>query len=853
MESGQRRNEDWRYTPPGSYWDEAVRPSGMPRRHWRALAVALGRMGPGQFNRRWQAGQHLIQAHGITYNVYGDAQGKERPWSLDPIPLVLERREWAGLESALIQRATLLNRILADLYGEQKLIHERRFPAALLYSNPNFLRPCFGIQPAGGVFLHNYAVDVARSPDGSWWVISDRTQAPSGIGYALENRLVSARTLPSVFDQCHVRPLNRFLGQTRDALVAMAPNRRNNPRVVLLTPGPNNETYFEQSFLARHWGFPLVEGADLTVRDNRVFLKTLAGLEPVDLILRRLDDAFCDPLELRGNSLLGVPGFTQAVRSGHVAVANALGSGLLETSAHMAFLPGLCRHLLGEELRLPSVATWWCGEDGPRRYVAEHLEELVIKPAFPRPGQNAEFPSSMDAPARQKLAERIAADPEQFVAQEQVALSTAPVRTDTGLTPRHIVLRMFAAWDGQSYTVMPGGLTRVSMEARSEASSPIVSMQLGGGSKDTWVLGGAGEEQAPAFAAFTRKNADLPAPAPMELPSRVADHLFWLGRYTERVEAGVRMVRALLPGLSGERDFGQTASLESAMQLLAGLGYLPENFAAASLAQQRWQVGQVLSGLVYDPSRSSSIGWNLRNMRRVAWPLKERLSQDTWRVLQQLETEFSGTPPVHQELRLVAQMSLLDRIVVVLSAFSGLLMENTTRSHGWRFLEIGRRLERAWQTIDLILAALVQGPFDIEPAATTLLQIADSSITYRGRYFTEFKTEYVLETLMADESNPRSVGFQLATLVEHMRGLPGYQQGTPGHDEIPLPLVMAERLLVSFRGLAIDDLAARDAEGNLAALDQLIRKLQGNLYDLSELLAAHHFSHLTVSRLTAAP
>ena len=314
-----------------------------------------------------------------------------------------------------------------------------------------------------------------------------------------------------------------------------------------------------------------MEGADLTVRDNRVYLKTLAGLEPVDMILRRLDDSFCDPLELRGDSLLGVPGLVQAVRSGTVAINNSLGSGLIETSAHMAFLPGLCRQLLGEELRMPSVATWWCGQEEPRRYVLEHLDHLVIKPAFPRFDRNAEFPQFMDAAAREKLRRRIEAQPEQYVAQERVALSTAPVRTDTGLAPRHVVLRVFAAWNGRSYTVMPGGLTRVS----TEDTSLVVSMQLGGGSKDTWVLGGfeeVSEVPLPPQVSIDayRSNGNL--------PSRVADNLFWLGRYAERVESGVRLVRALLPALSGEEDFGRAASLETAVHLLTGLHYLlPED------------------------------------------------------------------------------------------------------------------------------------------------------------------------------------------------------------------------------------------------------------------------------------
>lgn len=414
------------YMPIEGHWDEALLESGYPRRPWRRISVALGRMGFRQLSSRWRTGQQLIQANGITYNVYGDPQGKERPWLMDPIPLVIGEDEWAHIERAIMQRATLLNNMLADLYGPRKLIHNRQIPAAMLFANPNFLRPCSGIQPPGGVYLHSYAADLARSPDGKWWVIADRTQAPSGVGYALENRLVSARTLPSVFNICQVRQLNRFFEVQREALLQMAPhsiaNRRRGPRVVLLTPGPHNETYFEHSFLARHWGFPLVEGADLIARDDQVFLKTLAGLEPVDLILRRVDDDFCDPLELRGESLLGVPGLLQAVRAGNVVVANALGSGLLETPAHMAFLPGLCRDLLGEDLRMPSVATWWCGQEAPRRYVLEHLDALVVKPAFPRFGKKVEFPALLDRAGRADLARRIQANPGQFVAQEQSTL-----------------------------------------------------------------------------------------------------------------------------------------------------------------------------------------------------------------------------------------------------------------------------------------------------------------------------------------------------------------------------------------------------------------------------------------------
>jgi len=844
------------YVPHEGHWDEALLPSGFPRRHWRQLSVALGRMGARQLTRHWRTGQQIIQTNGVTYNVYGDPQGKERPWLMDPIPLLLAQNEWAQIERAIAQRATLLNQMLADLYGPQKLIHTGQIPAAMLFANPNFLRPCFNLKPPQGVYLHTYAVDLARSPDGKWWVIADRTQAPSGMGYTLENRLVSARTLPSIFNMCQVRPLNRFFEVQREALLRLAPqtkvNSRRSPRVVLLTPGPHNETYFEHSFLARHWGFPLVEGADLIARDSQVFLKTLAGLEPVDLILRRVDDGFCDPLELRGESLLGVPGLLQAVRAGNVVVANALGSGLMETPAHMAFLPGLCKDLLGEELRMPSVATWWCGQEPALRYVLGHLDEVVIKPAFPRFGEKVVFPAMLDKAGRADLARRIQANPGRFVAQEQVALSTAPVRTEYGVAPRHVVVRVFAAWDGESYSVLPGGLTRVSTADK----SLVVSMQLGGGSKDTWILvsekaseKGSGNTLDPAQRAAALGTA-IPRGAG-ELPSRAADNLFWLGRYTERVEDNVRLVRTLLPGLSGEADFGRSASLSTVTQLLSNMNYLAEEFPSSSLAQQRWQLQRLLTGMVYNPSRSTGIGWNLKQIRRVAWPLKERLSQDTWRVLQQLDLEFSGTAsPGQSDQTFITEINLLDRAIVTLSAFAGLLMENTTRGYGWRFLEIGRRLERALQTSNLIDAALARTEVkedsgEAESCMEVLLQIADSSITYRTRHLTEVRADYVLELLLADEGNPRSVAFQLVELLGHIQHLPGRETDESASPEHRL----ISKALGSIRQAWMSDLAKRDEEGKLSALGELMQQVRATLYDFSEALTARYLSHLAQSRL----
>jgi uncharacterized circularly permuted ATP-grasp superfamily protein/uncharacterized alpha-E superfamily protein len=822
------------------HWDEALTPSGFPRRHWRDLAVAIGRMGPEELNRSWQNGQQLIRANGTSYNVGGDVHGSERSWPLDPIPLVIAEHEWAEIEQAVIQRATLLNAVLADLYGQQQLLHERRIPPALLLANPNFLRPCHGIEPRAGVFLHSYAADMARTPDGHWWVTSDRTQAPSGLGYTLENRLVTARTLSNVFTSCRLRQLARFFDVRRDALLNLAANHQSTPRIVLLTSGPHSETYFEHSFLAGHWGFPLVEGADLAVRDNRVYLKTLTGLDPVDLIVRRLDDSFCDPLELRGGSVIGVPGLVQAVRSGNVAIDNALGSGVVESPGYMTLLPELCRDRLGEELRMPSLETWWCGQADSLQYVLEHLDNLVIRPSFPRSHRQMEIPSSMDAAKRENLIGRIKAQPERFVAQEQIALSTAPVYTESGIDTRHLVLRVFAAWDGNSYTVLPGGLTRISREGR----SPAISLHDGGGTKDTWVPGGSEE---PVTVSRPLPGLIAAHPSWANLPSRVADNLFWLGRYAERLEDRVRLLRALLPALSGEEDFGGTATLESVVRLLIGLEYLPPEVSSATLGEQLWRVQRLLAKMVRDESRPISLGWNLKQMRRVALNLKERLSADTWRVLQQIESDFSKSMPTAPNQRYASEMDLLDGAIVTLSAFVGLVMENTTRGPGWHFLEIGRRLERARHMADLLQAGVAEAPGEIEPYLRILLYVADSSITYRTRYLTALRTDLVLDLLLVDESNPRSVGFQFASLLDHLEKLPEH-----GHTASSIEKALVTRALHSVRDTPMAELSRRDKQGQLGALAGLLQQLKGDVYDLSDALAAHYLSPVVSPRFVSS-
>jgi uncharacterized circularly permuted ATP-grasp superfamily protein len=428
-------------------YDELSADGVTPRPHWIHLMESLREIGPEELGRRWSRAERRIRENGITYNIYSDPLGANRPWRIDIVPLLISADEWRFIEAGIIQRAQLLSLVLEDLYGSQDLVAQGHFPAALLYANPAFLRPLVGVPVPAHSYLHMLAVDLARSPDGQWWVLADRTQAPSGSGYALENRTIVSDVLPNLFRTSNVLRLAPFFRAQREALTSLS--QRNNPRIVLLTPGPLNETYFEHSYIARYLGFTLVEGADLTVRDRCVYLKTVDGLEQVDVILRRVDDSFCDPLELRSESLLGVPGLVDAIVAGNVKVANALGSGLIETAAVMPFLPGLSRHLLGEKLKLPSVATWWCGQEYALDWVLNHLDSVVVKPAFPSLGMEPVFGAELPKAEKGKFAEKLRAHPHEYVAQEQIALSTAPVWDNGRLNSRGLVLRTYVLNTGR--------------------------------------------------------------------------------------------------------------------------------------------------------------------------------------------------------------------------------------------------------------------------------------------------------------------------------------------------------------------------------------------------------------------
>jgi uncharacterized circularly permuted ATP-grasp superfamily protein/uncharacterized alpha-E superfamily protein len=818
-------------------FDESDAAADPPRAHWQSLLDSLQRLGRHELASRWESGRRILREHGVTYNIYGDPQGMDRPWDLDLVPLLISAEEWSHLEAGLIQRNRLFNLILADIYGgSQRLLRDGFIPPELIYGNPAFLRACRGLPVPGQVYAHLQACDLGRAPDGQWWVLADRMQAPSGAGYAWENRTVISRVLPKEIRDCKVQRLGGFFRQQREMLLNLAPGGSQQPNVVLLTPGPHNETYFEHAYLARHLGFALVEGADLTIRDRRVFLRTIEGLQPVDVIVRRVDDSFCDPLELRGDSFLGVSGLLEACRAGNIVVANALGVGLMESPALLAFLPGICRHLLDQELRLASLATWWCGQAEEQEYVLNHLEQLIVKSAFAAAPQ-VQLPGHPPGCARTpqecaSLSERIRAFPGRFVGQERMKLSQAPVWAEGRLTARSIVLRAFVANGGGGFAVMPGGLTRVSRNP----DDLVVSMQSGGGSKDTWLLSNgapARTERAPAV-----RDSPLLDRAPAGVPSRAADHLFWLGRYTERLAQLLRALRCLLGRVSGENGSESHAEFNELAELAVHLKLASGNQKTGLPAGE---LSEMMLRLLYHQEESGGVRDLLARIRLSAAAVRDRFSGDMWRVLGRLEMD--GRTRLGR-LPLTAATALIHRLVLDLAAFEGMEMENMTRGFGWRFLDLGRRLERGLAMLRLLGAAAqvrTRSAAVLEP----VLEIADSAMTYRRRYFAAPAWPGILELLLQDISNPRSLSFQIQALREHARMMAIDLNASGAQPEHELLTTLAGQL----RALNLKDLAAQMAQGNRQPLLNLLEGWNQNLSALSDQVTSRYFS-LTAPRVS---
>ncbi len=828
---------------------------------WTRFFNFLGGDGFDDLNHRKTNLQRQIRDNGVTYNVYADANGPQRPWSLDLFPLVLSAQDWAQIETGVRQRARLLERILADVYGPQQLLGLGLLPAALVQGHPGYLRAMHGVAPAGGSFLHIAAFDLARGPDGRWWVVSQRTQAPSGLGYLLENRLAISRLFPEAFRELKVQRLAAAYKALIDGMKAASPARRSGEesRIVLLTPGPYNETYFEHAYLARYLGLTLVEGSDLLVRDDKLYLKTLQGLEPVHGVLKRLDDEFLDPLELRSDSTLGVPGLLQAIRAGNVLVTNTPGSAFLESSALLGFLPALSRHLLDQPLAMPSLATWWCGEQAALQSVLPRLKECVIKPTYPGAGSHSVIAQTLSSRQLDEWAGRLVRRSEDYTVQAYLPLSQTPTWQGQRIAPRSTMLRVFAVADGAgSWQVLPGGLARLA-----GVNAKIASMQQGGSSADVWVVSAPPAPAGASSASATHAAAAVPAGAePGAAPqvwtrhrhkpavtSRAAENLFWLGRYTERTENAIRMAQLTLQALNGEDQSSQPL-LAWLSEMAVKNGLVMDSVPAATQARRVFERSLIAS--LADTEQAASVGYSLRALKGAASAVRERLSQEQWHVIMQAEADFfsrcaSFSGPEHPssqalEYSSVEALAALESASGFLAAMTGAQTDRMSRDDGWRLLSTGRHIERLNTLAAALILGFETGAVHDEGGFGAMLALFDSTITFHAQYQQQRDIPALLDLLVLDRDNPRSLGWVTQTLRGRLARL---AENTAGQAQ---PVPDLTQALPDPGSWILSELCSPAAG---AAQDQAYASLLAQLerccdaaFELSDLLSRRYFSHV---------
>lgn len=785
------------YAPTPGVADELFDGNGVMRPVWRPFVEKFLALDPAEIPQRFERGNQYLRDAGVYYRQYSNDALAEREWPLSHIPVVLHESEWAGICDGLRQRADLLEAVMADLYGPARLVAEGHLPPELIAGNRHWLRPMVGVQPRGGHFLHFLAFEIGRSPDGSWFVLGDRTQAPSGAGFALENRMATGRIFPESFPRDHIHKLAVFFNEFRSALEALAGRGESGPRrAAILTPGPANDSYYEHTYIARYLGLSLLEGEDLLVQNGQAMVRTIEGPQPLGALWRRMDAGFVDPLELTPDSQIGTPGLMEAVRLGNLAMVNALGAGVLETRALMAFLPQISQVLTGAPLAMPNIATWWCGAAAERAHVRANAAQMMIGPAMA-----VNLPFDLDAAtalggqfrsgAETSIADWLEAEGGALVGQEAVMLSTTPAWREDGVgtgsvRPCPMTVRVFAARTAQGWQFMKGGYARIGAEGDATA----LGMQRGGAVADVWIVS---DRPVPPVTLAPRPEGKFRRTIPGTLPARAADNLYWLGRYVERCEDAIRIIRAYHLRLAA------TGSAEDPR--LERLG--------AFLAVHGFDIAQPVPEALLQ---------RLDAARACASKVRDRFSTDGWLALKDL------AKTAHQMVQTARPGDDTARAMGVLlrkiTGFSGLVHENMYRFEGWRFLSLGRALERA----DALAALLIQFTDEDAPEGSLDLavEVADSVITHQRRYRVRTNRDTVLDLLVLDANNPRAILFLLNGLKDLLDALPEAEvAGRPGE---------VLRALLPLRS----QLSVIDPD---AVTPEMLQRIRADLFHLSDLVS----------------
>lgn len=829
------------YQPPPAVYDEHFDSFGNLRPDWGPLNQSLCQIGPGGMEHRWRQIRRMVRLNGSAYSAYGDPTVREKHLQLDPLPNLIPSVQWSGIESALKQRATLLNLMLADLYGPRKLLTDGVLPPDILFNHPHYQLPYHDLPTPGGRHLHFYAAELIRSPSGAWWVVADRTDSPGGSGFALENRIVISRSFPSVFHQYNVKRLAPYFIALREHLTRLAPRNTENPHIAILSAGAGSASYFEDSFLARYLGFTLVEVNDLCVRSGKVMLKTLGGLAPIDVIMRRLQGNSLDPLELGGGAP-GIAGILQSIRDKNVAVVNAPGSGLVESPIFMAFMPRICKALMQTDLMLPGVATWWGGEPGSLELILDRIDEINLLPAFRqrsmagRPNrknsqsENPKFvrPETISREARIELVKK---NPHDWVGQEKVSRSSAAVWQDTGFQNGFISMRTFLTASENSWHDLPGGLTRVSEFQHQSIRNPFED----GGAKDSWVL----SDKPVDPTSLLRQTGEFVKPTRSQgsLPSRVADNLCWLGRFLERADSAARLLRAVVARLTGETDPSDLIELPVLIRTLALSGQIDSGYAIKQFSAKLPALEDSLPLYTLDHSDSNSLRWKVDQVVSLAARVRERLSNDAWRIVQEMSDDFASSEPKNCDL--ADLLDITESLIVNLAAFGGLANDSMTRTHAFRFLTIGRRLEHSMQITKLIKHCFAQQEAVPGELLEAVLEIGDSGMTYRSRYYANLQMPAVLDLLLIDETNPRSLAYQLLKLTKNLELLPGNSEMSPESTDQRLAI----ESLNSVRNADVVKLCESNSDGERIALQRLTETIEHNLPMVSTSISNRYLVH----------
>jgi len=820
----------------GSSYDEMWDKNGLVRPHWQKFMKQLDSLGGQTLEKCRQEAKRIFRENGVSYNVFGDPHGHQRTWELDPIPLIISSDDWSEIEAGLVQRAELMNLILSDLYGQRKLVQQGLLPAELVFGHEGFLRACDQFRQPTGMQLNDFAVDLARGPDGRMWVLRDYAQSPAGIGYALENRTVMTRVLPQFFQDGHIHRMSFFFRTLRAGLAALPTRRKDQPRIVVLTPGPYSELYFEHAYLASYLGYPLVQGDDLTVRDGNVWLKTLDGLQPVEVIIRRLNDRFCDPLELAEDSLLGVAGLLQAARQGNVVIANPIGSGVLENPGFIPFLPAIARYYLGSELKLPAAATWWCGQQKEREHVLANLHRIVIKPIYRTFNSQAVFGPMLSKAQLDELRQNILTRPHLYVGQEQVSFSTAPCLIKGRIEPRHTAIRTFVTAHEGRYHVMKGGLAR----AARDRGMAVPSRHFDNISKDTWVIASRPERHVSLW--LQPGDDELAVERSGILASRAAENLYWTGRYAERLEGTARILRTVINQMNRAEEAGDETHKKQIRLLQQSLTAVTETFPGflGDTPMTDAESEAELRSVMVDENRLGSISNLLGQLTSSAYMVRDRWSIDNWRVLDGIKNHWRNVQS-NPHSHIISAEYELDEMITSLAAFMGLNMESMTREPGWLMLDCGRRIERAMWLIRMMKSLLIPARDELleHMILESFLSTHESLITHRRRYRSYLQMQTVLDVLLLDETNPRALAYQLERLQNNLERLPRPQLNKKFSAEEKFALEATTQLRLA----DVQSLGRISPEEGYKRLFDLITFVESRLMSISETLNHFYFSH----------